>query len=435
MPEKGNILFISSANPIVGTGSIAMDYVKALQQGGYHVDFLTKYKVDSYPEILYVTRRYKNKYIDKLSNLKFKLWVKFCNPNIEQHSLFYTKESTPPVKIEKILKSIRKCYDIVIVFFWQELLSYATVKAIYNKLGKKSKIVFLCADYSTMTGGCHFMGSCNNYKSGCGNCEMLRFNNSNDFTAWNMKYRIATNAEIKPFVFVNQYMLSFFKESPAMQSGAILANMSMILNLDEFKPHNQVSVKKKYSVPSEKKFIILFGCQSISDERKGIKYLIESIILFYEKLSMKERRAILLVIAGKNVEKISQQLPFDIMSVGYVPFKELPEIYSIADVFLSPSVNDAGPSMVNQSIACGTPVISFDIGTAQEVIKNRGTGYCVPLKDTEAFAESIFKIYQQNPEERIEMRKKCRKVAQQFHSYKAFLHNFENTLFNTIPIT
>lgn len=428
MSKKGNILFISSADPLVGPGAIALDYVKSLRQGGYTVDLLTRYKIDCLPEIMYVEKKPKNRYIRKISNLRFKLWTKFRKLETGQHSLFYKKETIPPVKISKILKSIKFQYDVVIIFFWQDLLSYATVKAIYEKLGRRAKFVFICADYSPMTGGCHFMGNCRNYKNGCGNCEMLNSNNINDFSAWNMKYRVEVNAEIKPFVFVNQYMKSFFKESLAMQSGAKLVNSSIILNLDQFSPRDPILVREKYLIPAEKSFIIFFGCQSISDERKGMKYLIESIGLFNQRLSEKERKSILLVSAGKNVESISSFLPFDIMSVGYVSIKELPDIYSMADVFLSPSINDAGPSMVNQSIACGTPVVSFDIGTAQEVIKNQGTGYCVPLKDTIAFAEGIFKIYKLNSENRHKMRNKCREVALQHHSYEAFIKVFENAL-------
>ena len=82
--------------------------------------------------------------------------------------------------------------------------------------------------------------------------------------------------------------------------------------------------------------------------------------------------------------------------------------------------------MVNQSIACGTPIVAFEIGTALDVVQGRGTGHCVATQDCKSFSEAILDIYRQTPEEKCAMRNKCRQVATEMHSPEAFLKIFNS---------
>lgn len=421
MPKK--VLFISSANPLIGPGAIGMDYYNALLQGGYDVDFLTLKKVPGFPNIKYIY----DKRIPKFDHFWFKLNKKLGRfKDDENHHIFYMKESQPPVAINKILSKIRRDYDIIIVFFWQGLLSYKTLKAIYDLCKPAPKVIFISADYSPMTGGCHFPGKCENYKIGCGNCPVLVNSKKKDFTSWNVAYRENVIKEIKPHIFVNTYMSKFFRQSPVINSGAILDKASIIVDTNRFYPQDRSSLMKEFNIPTEKKFIILFGCQNLNDPRKGMQYLIEALNLFWEKLTTEERKSVLLLSIGKDNEKLNSWIKFERKHLGYVDFAKLPKIYSLASVFLSPSVNDAGPSMVNQSLCCGTPVISFEMGTALDVITDFKNGYKVPLKNSEAFAEAINKMFHLTMAEYNFMRHQARDLALKDHSYDSFINKINS---------
>lgn len=425
MGKKKKILYISSLNPLIGPGAIAMDHYKALIQGGFEVDFLTLNRVEGYPEIKYI---YETK-PPKWTNFKFKLFRKFGKyDRVTPHGLFYLKETAPPVSFNKIRKRISRTYDMIIIFFWQELLSYKSVLDIYNYIGSEPKVLFLSADYSPMTGGCHFFGDCNRYATGCGNCPMLLSINKNDFTAWNNIYRQKVIEKIRPYIGVNTYMKGFFEKSSVVKSGATLVPISMTMDLNKFKPQDIKLARHKYDVPETIDFIILFGCQNLNDSRKGMKYLVEALNYFYDKLSPEEASKILLVSIGKDSDELSKSLKFQRKHLGYVEFKELPFIYSLANVFLSPSVNDAGPSMVNQAIACGTPVIAFEMGTALDVVKDRGTGFVVPLKDTKAFSDAVYGVYHLDKKTYEHMRLQCRQIAEQYQSYQS-LCKYVNYIF------
>lgn len=111
---------------------------------------------------------------------------------------------------------------------------------------------------------------------------------------------------------------------------------------------------------------------------------------------------VLLVAIGNDFDKLKPLLPanIDSLGLGFVSKDELPEIYSMCDMYLCSSVNDAGPMMVNQSLCCGTPVVGFAMGACLDGVKDKGTGYCAKLKDSTDFAEGIYKMLNLDDTER-----------------------------------
>lgn len=426
MVNSKRILYISSADPQKGPGAIAMDHFRALKEAGYDVDFLTKYQVKDFPEIKYVLEKPENRYLDRIRRFKYYFLKRFRKPKPDMGPFFYfySKETVPPVPVKKVLKKISKNYDLIIVYFWQDLLSYETMDKIYNKSGNNPKVYFINADYSTMTGGCHFFCSCRNYETGCGKCPMINSDNPNDFTSWNMNYRKKVIEKIKPYVSVNSYSSQYFKNSILFKNNERFIQGTMILDLDKYKPVPFEDLAKKYNIDYKDKFIILFGCQNFKEERKGMKYLLESLKIFYDNLSSKEKEKVLLLTIGLSNGLEEKLPPFEQKHLGYVSVDDLPKVYSMANVFISPSINDPGPSMVNQSIACGTPVIAFEMGTAIDVIKDKGSGFCLPLKDTKKMSDAILKTFRMSHEEYDNLRQTSRKVAEEYHSY----HSFSNKI-------
>ena len=145
-------------------------------------------------------------------------------------------------------------------------------------------------------------------------------------------------------------------------------------------------------------------------------------------MSSRERDDIVVMTIGRDSESISDKIRFDQKHLGYMNIDDLPYVYALADVFVSPSINDAGPSMVNQSIACGTPVVSFEMGTALDVIKGTGAGICVPLKDVKGMANAILDILHLNSEEKKIMRFRSRQVAVDNHSIDAVIKSFRSLI-------
>lgn len=421
--NKPCILLISSANPCKGPGTGAINMYNAFKDFNYEIDLLTLYQVPNRPDIKYIYKR-KSKIRDIISRIKKKL----SRYPIGNYCFFYKKEKYPPIPSNKVLRKITKSYDIVLIYFWQELLSFQTIDKIYDKL--KCQFVFCCADYSPMSGGCHFTGDCTNYQSGCGCCPAFNSTNPNDFTHWNIQYREKIYEKVQPIILGNTYMIeSFFKKSYLLKN-LNLKKISNIINHNIFKPLEPKILYKQFKISPNKTNIIAFGCQSLTDKRKGMDYLLNALDIVYDNMTLEERDKTILLFAGKNGNKITPRLKFDYKDLGFINPEALPAFYSISSLFLCSSIDDAGPSMLAQSIACGTPLVSFKMGAALDLLLNQDTGYCAELCNTEDLAHGVLQILRMPPIEYKKLRTNCTNVSQKINSKEAFVNTIINEFIN-----
>lgn len=426
--DNPRILVLSSVDPHVGPAVIAEDEYKMLKRTGYEVDFMTLLPVEGHPDYIHV---YKSSLENKLTytnilrkitdNYRFVKRYKHVEPSF---FFFYRKETQPPVSVRDIVKAIKKEYDVVVVFFWQGMLTFKTIEAIYDKL--HCLFIFRCVDYSPMTGGCHFTGDCRNFETGCGYCPAIRSRKLDDFTRFNISYRKRVYEKVKPIVSGNGYMQTFYDRSFLLKDYERRVRSFFTLDLTIYSEQDRTEARSTFDIPQLGRFVILFGSQHLNDERKGVKYLLQALRILYDRLNEKERQSILLLLAGKSVDEIKEKLCFEYKHLGYVKADMLPMMYSAADIFLSPSVNDAGPSMVNQSLACGTPVVAFEMGTALDYVKGRNTGYCAKLRDTEDYARGMEKIFRLSEQEYFAMRQECRRISEELSSQDRRLEMYKD---------
>jgi peptidoglycan hydrolase CwlO-like protein len=94
---------------------------------------------------------------------------------------------------------------------------------------------------------------------------------------------------------------------------------------------------------------------------------------------------------------------------------ELSTIYSAADFFILPSLEDNLPNTILEAMSCGTPVIGFDVGGIPDLVKDRVTGRLVPYKDISQLAAAILECVF-NPAQVQQMGQTCRQVIEENYS-------------------
>ena len=91
--------------------------------------------------------------------------------------------------------------------------------------------------------------------------------------------------------------------------------------------------------------------------------------------------------------------------------KKLNLIYRASDVLVCPSLYYYGPHIVTEELLNDLPVVSFDLGVAQDSVINGVNGYLVPLYNTQIFSESILKTLNRrkivNSNKIIKIKKYC----------------------------
>ena len=99
----------------------------------------------------------------------------------------------------------------------------------------------------------------------------------------------------------------------------------------------------------------------------------------------------LLVIVGCNDEKVAQSTD-KVKYVGKLNHRELARYYSLADVFVNVTKADSLPTVNMESIACGTPVVTYASGGSPELVKEGKTGHIVSFGDVDGIIKSIATI-------------------------------------------
>jgi glycosyltransferase involved in cell wall biosynthesis len=94
-----------------------------------------------------------------------------------------------------------------------------------------------------------------------------------------------------------------------------------------------------------------------------------------------------------------------VIETGFVPDEMMPAYYSLADVYVSPSLMEGFGLPLGEALACGTPVVAFDAGAVAEVVGPGGI--LVPPRDVKGLAEAVSYLLQ-NPDIRNSMAAKGR---------------------------
>ena len=429
-----SVLIVSSFPPSFFAG-LGDDMRKALEKIGCQVDFLTRYKFP-YENVIGLERRKFKIKQTKITRLVLRCFRPFNSvflkwginkrddskyikhdgraivaPNEED--LFYNNEL--------VLNSIVKEYDFVIINVWQNMLTSITIDAIYKKL--KVPILLLAGDMQPFTGGCYYFGNCRNFENGCGCCPILQSCDKYDLTYQNFKIKKNVYSNVNCAFVSNSYVNSFAKSSGMFER---ISYSSIPIDEDEYIPMNPKECRKYFNLPSCKKFVIFSRFVTISHKIKGYDYLLDSVNLFAKKLTEEQRNEVLLLFAGGRDEGYESHFDIDVKNIGLLSRKDLIKAYSAASVFVSSSIDEAGPSMLNQSMMCGTPVVSFDVGAAVDMTTNGVTGYKARMKDCEDLCSGLLFFYEQSEDQMTYIKKCCRERAMD----NCALTNFANRIVN-----
>jgi len=144
--------------------------------------------------------------------------------------------------------------------------------------------------------------------------------------------------------------------------------------------------------------------------RKGFLYFLQAL----EKLH--DIHSIWLLASGGKVELGEQAKRFKVRQLGHLSDEHLQRLaFTAADVFVFPTLADNQPLVLIEALACGTPIVSFDVGGVPEMVRHLETGYLARYKDANDFACGIQKLLKDD-DLRHRMRLRCRKVAEEEYS-------------------
>ena len=247
-------------------------------------------------------------------------------------------------------------------------------------------VVWTLHDMWAFTGGCHYSGECDHFKHECGNCWMLRGPHNEDLSYrgfFRKKYMLKA---AKNVVFVTcSHWLADVARTSALLRGFRIETIPNPIDTEIFSPKDNNETRKKLNISPTSK-VILFGAANIMDRRKGINYLVEALTILKNNYSGE----VDIVIFGKNKEFDTSILPYKVHQAGIITSQtELAALYSLADVFVSPALEDNLPNTVMEALACATPVVAFNTGGIPDMVDHFNNGYLAEYKSADDFATGI----------------------------------------------
>jgi len=249
-------------------------------------------------------------------------------------------------------------------------------------------VVWTLHDCWAFTGHCAYFDyiACEKWKSGCYNCPQKKNYPKSvllDCSKRNYQKKMESFCNVKNMSIVtpSHWLADLTKKSFLREYPIEVIHNGIDLNV--FKP-SQGSFREKHNL--KEKFIVL-GVAQVWDERKGLDYFI--------KISKTLNNDFKVVLVGLS-DKEKSKLPSNIIGINRTNnVRELVEIYTEADVFVNPTLEDNFPTTNLEALACGTPVITFHTGGSIESV-NHNCGIVVEKGDLQGLENAILKISKQN---------------------------------------
>ncbi|GAK93152.1 glycosyl transferase [Nonlabens ulvanivorans] len=255
-------------------------------------------------------------------------------------------------------------------------------KSFFKNLNKP--IIWTLHDMNAFTGGEHYLEKFN----GVNKHGLPRLRNvssiEKSYSAkyLNVKMDSLTNFDNLTIVSPSKWLQNEAKQSTLFQQKTVHL-IPYGLDIKLFHARDKSFSRELFDIPLDKK-VILFVADSVDNGRKGFIYLKNALEL------LKDDDVICCSI-GKNMPDLESTI--NIHHLGYFNDERIISlIYSLADVFVIPSIMDNLPNTVLESLLCGIPVIGFPVGGIPDMIDEGKNGLIASELSVESLKNTIEKF-------------------------------------------
>ena len=291
-------------------------------------------------------------------------------------------------------------------------------------------IVWYLMDMAPFTGGCHYAWDCLGYTTSCGRCPAIHSTHDKDMSHRRLLSKLRYLQSTDLTVVAASTWTRQQAGRARVFSGKRIERVMLGVDPDIFAPTAKEEARMLLRLPLDKKIIFL-GSTSLRDKRKGLLYFKDALDILSRllKTDTSVKQSILITLAGKLDNEPGLDMPFPHVHLGYfAEDRQLARAYQAADVFVCPSVEDSGPMMINESIMCGTPVVSFEMGVAVDLVHTGETGYRAKLKDSSELAQGMYEILTLNKTESERISQNCRDLGQRLCHPAVQVKSFEKLI-------
>lgn len=260
-------------------------------------------------------------------------------------------------------------------------------QTLFRSIPSHTPIVWTLHDMNPITGGCHYSGGCERFKSGCGSCPQLLQRDTKDLSSHSFGIKAgALRRKNITIASPSRWLLELAKASPLFPESTSFHHIRLGFDLKQLRPEVKVQARERLGIAPDVP-LIGFGAEAVGNPRKGLDLLLPALAQLNGRHSLQAA-----VFGSGKIGGSGLNLP-KIHSLGYVSQPEkMRDFYSACDVVVVPSREDNQPQVGLEAMACGTPVVAFDVGGVGEYVRPGVTGWLAQAECSQDLATQIEKL-------------------------------------------
>jgi glycosyltransferase involved in cell wall biosynthesis len=272
------------------------------------------------------------------------------------------------------------------VYHFHQITEFVDYRACLTALARQAPIVWTLHEMTPFTGGCHYAYDCSNYTDQCGACPQLGGNDAGDLS------RAVWRRKSEAFATIPRERLHVVGPSTWMATSAARSSLlrrfpvSVIpygLDTDLYRPMPEARRLLDTFGADPSMRVVLFVADWTSVRRKGFDLLDSAL----GELGPSSNAALISLGRGDTPKLTSKRPHFHLGSV--TDDRMLAAVYSMADVFVIPSLQDNLPNTVLEAMACGCAVVGFRIGGIPDMVREGVNGLLAEAGDVRGLSGAI----------------------------------------------
>ncbi len=360
------VLQINAVNKIASTGRTTSEMADFLRREGHTCAVAYSVGPSDHPEFEY---QIGSKMDTKLHGLLSRVSGKqgYFSKAATRKLLSFTDEFAPDVVV---LRNLHANY-----IHLPMLLGYLAEKDIAT--------VAVLHDCWFYTGKCcHYtVAGCYKWQERCGDCPALKKYN----TSWFFDKTAEMLADKKTLfgaiprlgvVGVSDWLTGEAQKAPVFQNAKVIQRIYNWVDTDLFVPQDTTALRAQMGLQNKQ---VLLCVASGWSKAKGL----DAVLRLAERLTKEQ---VLLLVGNAPQEQLTDP------HIRHIPAtndtKELAALYSMADVFVQPSLEETFGKVTAEALSCGTPAVCFD-STANPELVGEGCGAVAPAGDADALAKCV----------------------------------------------
>jgi glycosyltransferase involved in cell wall biosynthesis len=142
------------------------------------------------------------------------------------------------------------------------------------------------------------------------------------------------------------------------------------VNLEIFKPEDQVEARKQMGLPLDKKLVLFAGQKDFPVKRFDL--------------------------AKKAISQLND-INVELLVVNNIPHKFIPVYLNACNALLMTSQHEGSPMIIKEALACNLPIVSTNVGDVSEIIGDVEGCFVCNNDDPESIASALYQAISHGP--------------------------------------